>query len=189
MSGDAFTKRRQAFEEEFFSKENQKLKDKLRAELDKKHTRDELAALTGVEDSLVLDALMALNVDKGTFSAFALLPLIEVAWADGKVDDKERAGLLAAAADQGIKEGSVAYKMLQEILLRPPREDALKAWYTWVGTMSSQLSTSERRQVREAMVKRVRAIAEASGGILGLGSKISPMEQRVIDSIEKVFAD
>ena len=92
MSDDAFMKRRQAFEEEFFNKENQKLKDKLRAELEKKHTRDELVALTGVEDTQVLDALMALNVDKGTFAAFALLPLIEVAWADGKVDDKERAG-------------------------------------------------------------------------------------------------
>jgi len=189
MSDDAFQKRRQAFEEEFFNKENQKLKDKLRAELNKQHTREELAELTGVEDTLVLDALMALNVDKGTFAAFALLPLIEVAWADGKVDDKERAGLLAAAVDQGIKEGSVAHTMLQEILVRPPREDALKAWYTWVGTMSRKLSVSERRQVREALVTRARAIAEASGGILGLGNKISQKEQRVIDAIEKAFAD
>ena len=50
MSGDAFMKRRQAFEEEFFNKENQKLDDKLRAELNKKHTREELEELTGIQD-------------------------------------------------------------------------------------------------------------------------------------------
>jgi uncharacterized tellurite resistance protein B-like protein len=189
MSGDAFEKRRQAFEEEFFNKENQKLKDKLRAELDKQHTREELVELTGVQDPRVLDALMALNVDKGTFAAFALLPLLEVAWADGTVDDKERAALLAAAADQGITPGSVAHTMLQEVLIRAPREDALKAWYAWVGTMSRKLSAAERREVRESLVKRARAIAGASGGFLGLGDKISPKEQRVIDAIEKAFSD
>lgn len=189
MSGDAFTKRRQAFEEEFFNKENQKLKDKLRAELNKQHTREELVELTGVQDPRVLDALVALNVDKGTFAAFALLPLLEVAWADGAVDDKERAALLAAAADQGITPGSVAHTMLQEILVRPPRADALKAWYAWVETMSRKLSTAERREVRESLVKRARAIAETSGGFLGLGNKISANEQRVLDSIAKAFSD
>ena len=38
-------------------------------------------------------------------------------------------------------------------------------------------------------MKRARAIAEASGGFLGLGNKISRNEQRVIDAIEKVFSD
>jgi hypothetical protein len=38
-------------------------------------------------------------------------------------------------------------------------------------------------------MNRARAVAQASGGILGLGSKISSNEQRVLDAIEKAFPD
>ena len=38
-------------------------------------------------------------------------------------------------------------------------------------------------------MKRARAIAEASGGFLGLGNKISTNEQRVLDAIAKAFSD
>ena len=38
-------------------------------------------------------------------------------------------------------------------------------------------------------MKRGRAVAEASGGFLGMGRKVSPNEQRVLDAIAKAFAD
>ena len=116
MSGDAFSKRRQAFEEEFFNKYNQKLVDKLRVTLEKQHTREELEQLTGIHDPAVLDTLMALHVDKSTFAAFGLYPLVEVAWADGKVDEKERQAFIAAAAEHGITPGSFAHTALEEFM-------------------------------------------------------------------------
>ena len=105
MSGDAFDKRRQALEEEFFKKHNQKLADKLRQELDRKQTREELIQLTGIRDPGVLDTLIGLNVDKSTFAAFGLYPLVEVAWADGQVDEKERAAFIRAAGEQSLVVG------------------------------------------------------------------------------------
>ncbi len=189
MSGDAFIKRRQAFEEEFFNKYNQKLIDKLRVTLEKQHTREELEQLTGIHDPAVLETLMTLHVDKSTFAAFGLYPLVEVAWADGKVDDKERAAFIAAAAEHGITPGSFAHTALEAFLRNSPREDARKAWYAWAETLNLKLDAGERRKVREGLVKRARAIAEASGGFLGLGNKISTSEQRVLDAIERAFAD
>jgi uncharacterized tellurite resistance protein B-like protein len=189
MSGDAFSKRRQAFEEEFFNKYNQKLVDKLRITLEKQHTREELEQLTGIHDPAVLDTLMALHVDKSTFAAFGLYPLVEVAWADGKVDEKERQAFIAAAAEHGITPGSYADTALQEFIQHTPREDARKAWYAWAATLNKTLDASERKKVREGLVMRARAVAEASGGFLGLGNKISKNEQRVLDAIAKAFSD
>jgi uncharacterized tellurite resistance protein B-like protein len=189
MSGDAFQKRRQAFEEEFFNKYNQKLVDKLRVMFEKERTREELEQITGIHDTAVLDTLIALHVEKSTFAAFALYPLVEVAWADGKVDEKERQAFIAAAAEHGITPGSFAHSALEELIRHTPREDARKAWFAWAEALNRSLDAAERQKVREGLLKRARAIAEASGGLLGFGSKISPNEQRVLDAIAKAFAD
>jgi uncharacterized tellurite resistance protein B-like protein len=189
MSIEALEKRGKALEEEFFKKQNQKLVDKLRATLEQKQTREELEQLTGIHDAAVLDTLIAMNLDKSTFAAFGLYPLVEVAWADGQVDEKERAAFIAAAAEHGITPGSFAHSTLEEFIKSTPREDARKAWYAWAAELNGKLDAGERRKVREGLLKRARAVAEASGGFLGLGNKISASEQRVLDAIANAFPD
>jgi hypothetical protein len=41
-------------------------------------------------------------------------PLVEVAWADGKLDRSERDAILAAAVAEGIAKGSPAYEILDD---------------------------------------------------------------------------
>ena len=41
--------------------------------------------------------------------------------------------------------------------------------------------------MREKILGRARAVAEAAGGILGFGSKISPEEEVVLAELEKAF--
>jgi uncharacterized tellurite resistance protein B-like protein len=189
MSDEPLDKRRKAFEEEFFQKHNRKLAEKLRATLEQKQTREELAKITGIQDAEVLDTLMAMNVAKDTFAAFVLYPLVEIAWADGSVDEKERKAFLAAAAEHGIEPGSPAHAALEEFVKETPRTDARKAWYAWAAELNRTLDGSERRKVRDGLVKRARAVAEASGGFLGVTSKISANEQKVLDAIERAFPD
>ena len=43
--------------------------------------------------------------------------------------------------------------------------------------------------MQERMVGMARDVAEASGGFLGLGSKISEEEQAVLDDIERTLTD
>ena len=189
MSSDSFKQRERSFEEEFFAKQERKLVDKLRETLDKQQTREELEQLTGIKDSGVLDTLMAMNVAKDTFAAFALYPLVEIAWADGSVDEKERKAFLAAAAEHGLLPHMPAHAALEGFLKTKPSEDARKAWYAWATELNRTLDAGERRKVREGLIQRARAVAEASGGILGLGNKVSSNEQRVLDAIEKAFPD
>jgi uncharacterized tellurite resistance protein B-like protein len=189
MSSEAFEKRRRAFEEEFFNKQNQKLVDKLRENLQKKQTREELQQISGIQDAGVLDTLMAMHLAKDTFAAFALYPLVEVAWADGSVDDKERKAFLMAVAEHGLAPGSPAHAALEEFVKTKPNEDTRKAWYTWAAELNRTLDAAERRKVREGLIQRARAVAEASGGFLGLGNKISANEQRILDAITRAFPD
>jgi uncharacterized tellurite resistance protein B-like protein len=189
MSSDPFKQREKSFEEEFFRKQERKLVDKLRETLQKKQTREELAEITGIQDPAVLDTLTAMNLAKDTFAAFALYPLVEIAWADGEVDEKERKAFLAAAAEHGLAPGMTAHAALEGFLKTKPSEDARKAWYAWAAELNVKLDAGERRKLREGLSKRARAVAEASGGILGLGNKISSNEQRVLDALEKAFPD
>jgi len=189
MSSDVFEKRRQALEDEFFKKREQGLIEKLRKTLETEHPRDTLKQLTGIQDESVIDTLVALNVNRDTLAAFGLYPLVEVAWADGAVDDRERAAFLEAAAEHGLHAGTPGHEALRQFLKETPREDARKAWFAWAAELNERLGAEERKKVREALLARARKVAEATGGILGLGSRVSPAEQRVLDRIEQAFSD
>jgi hypothetical protein len=189
MDRDPFEARRKGLEEEFFAKREARLVDKLRRTLEKEEPRETLKKVTGIQDEGVIDTLVALNVDRDTLAAFALYPLVEVAWADGKVDEAEREAFLQAAAKHGIAADSPGHQALREFLKQTPRDEARKAWFAWARELNARLSADERRTLRDALVERGRMVAEASGGILGLGRRVSAGEQRILDKIAETFSD
>jgi hypothetical protein len=188
MSNDALRKREKALEEEFFARQSQQLRDKLKATFDREATRDELKAATGLSDPQILDRLVALQVRGETMAAFWLYPLVEVAWADGKLDRDERDAILAAAVAAGIEAGSAGYQMLEATIADGPTEARRDVWFAYARDLAARLDPKERRAVREDLVRRARVVAETSGGVLGM-RKISGKEQRVLDRIAEAFAD
>ena len=83
-----------ALEEAFFARENAKLRQQLRDLDDTKRKKEALSAASGIANDAVLEKLAALNISSETVAALALVPLIAIAWADGSIDDKERAAVL-----------------------------------------------------------------------------------------------
>ena len=183
---DALHKRERALEEEFFARKNQKLLDKLKDTFDQEITREKLKAATGLTDPQILDRLIALQVRGETMAAFWLYPLVEVGWADGKLDRRERDAILEAAVAGGIAKGSPGYEMLEATIADGPTEARRKVWFAYARDLAARLDPNERRLVREDLVRRARAVAEASGGILGV-HKVSASEQRVLDRIAEAF--
>src|SRR3990170_4617545 len=100
--------RRRALEEEFFARQNEKLRQQLRAKMESQAHRDDLAKAAGISHPEVLDHLVRLGLDAETVIALGLVPLIDVAWADGKMDDKERLAGLSAAREKGVDDASPA---------------------------------------------------------------------------------
>lgn len=176
--------RRKALEESFFSKENEKLRRALKEKESVKEKERALSEVSGIEDKTVLRHLVALNIGADTLTALTMVPLVQVAWADDDVDEKERAAILEAAEDVGVRKGSPSAGLLKEWLKFKPDREILKAWKEYVEALSATLPAEERNKLRSALLTLSRSVAQASGGVLGFGSKISKAERAVLDELE-----
>lgn len=187
MSKTAFEKRGRAFEEEYFNKENLKLVDKLKALFQRKRNREEIQQETGISDEEVLDNLVELNVSGELLAAFQLLPILEVAWADGEVDEREAKAVLLAAEQHGLLPGSSAYRMLEGGLQVRPRPDARAAWFAYAAELRKALSPAELDSFRKDLLEVCHTVAVISGGLLNIAFTISPNEKVVMEKIEKAL--
>ena len=150
-------------------------------------SKEILGKVSGITNEAILERLVNLNIRPETLAALALVPLIEVVWADGEVDEKERAMVLAYATSQGIALGSIDRELLERWLARQPEASLLNAWQHYVQGLCECLSRSERDVLKEELMRNVRKAAEASGGFLGMG-KISGQERQVLAELESSFS-
>ena len=102
MAGEFLGDRKKALEESFFAKEHARLLERMKAEEKSKATRERIAEISGIDDEAVLAKLADLDIEVDTWAAISLVPLVEVAWADGKIDEKERSAVLSGAEANGI---------------------------------------------------------------------------------------
>ncbi len=188
MDNEFLGDRKKALEDSFFAKQNQKLLEKLRAEQAKREARTGLAQVAGISDPAVLDKLVELGIRPDTWAALSLVPLVEVAWADGKLEPKEREAVLSAAEANGIASGSASFELLESWLRARPGGQLLQAWGEYMVGVCSSLDEGERAALRDQILGRARAVAEAAGGLLGLINRVSPQEETVLAELEKPFA-
>ena len=117
----------------------------------------------------------------------SLLPLCEVAWADGAISSRERDAVLKAAEQHGITSGSPARALLEHWLAPQPELNIMTAWKEYIAAIVSRLPQDRAVQLGEEIMGRARAIAKTSGGILGMGAKVSVSEQFALDELEHAF--
>src|SRR5688500_8036273 len=117
---DAFQERGRALEEEYFRKKDRALIEKMQHAAREDQTRRELSAKTGLQDPELLKELEALGFTPDTVSLLPLVPVIQVAWAEGGVTDAERAAVVKLARARGIAQGSAADHQLSAWLSNRP---------------------------------------------------------------------
>ena len=149
--------------------------------------KEVLGTVSGITNESILERLVNLHVRPETLAALALVPLIEVVWADGEVDERERVMVLAHARSQGIALGSVEHELLERWLAHRPEASLRNAWQHYVQGLCECLSRSERDVLKEELMRDVRKAAEASGGFLGMG-RISDQERQVLSKLESSFS-
>jgi hypothetical protein len=187
MADDFLGDRKKALEESFFAKENAALIERLKAEEWAKVTKAKLSEISGIQDDEVLDKIVDLGIDLGTWAVISLVPLVEIAWADGQVQEKERAAVLSAAEANGILPGSPSYQLLESWLTHRPDGRVMEAWGAYIVELCASLGPAEVASVKEKVIGRARSVASATGGFLGLGPKISPEEEIVLTELGKAF--
>ena len=182
---DAIAERGRELEEAFFRRLNEKTTADLRAREQQAQARDSISKLTGITDTALLDTLLALNLSPATVAAFGLLPLVEVAWADGVVDAKERQAVIDAALKAGLSGDGL--DVLTQWLEHQPSAELFTTWQNYARAVTAKLTESDKQLMKHEMLGRARTVAEASGGVLGLGNKVSSNEAAVLKKIEDSF--
>jgi hypothetical protein len=63
----------------------------------------------------------------------------------------------------------------------------LETWVEYIRELRGQLSEEEHKSLKASLLGRARSVAEASGGYLGLGLKVSKTETAVLKTLEDAF--
>jgi hypothetical protein len=179
--------RGRSLEEEFFRREDARLRENLRLAAQRESAREALVRASGIKNPKVVDKLIELDVQPETVTALSLVPLVEVAWADGSLDATERSAILDRVDEAEFAPGSPARALLEAWLTRKPEDKLLNAWAQMIAGLVEQMTREEAAALKDGLLQRTRAVAGASGGFLGLGSKISSAEAEMIQRLEGAF--
>ena len=128
--------RGRSLEDEFFRREDQRLMERPRELRATEATREALGKASGITKPAILEQLIELGIRAETVAALSIVPLVEVAWADGALDAKERRAVVERA---GVARDSTAGSLLEAWLDRRPDPSLLIAWTHLVQAMSEQL--------------------------------------------------
>ena len=172
--------------EKYFHKQDKNLIEQLIAKFNAIKTREELSRITGIKSKWVLQKLMDLGVQPHMMMVLTLVPLLEVAWADGHISEEERELILKEASKTGIEVGTEAYMLLSSWLETKPENQLFTSWNVYVEGLCNELSANQIVDLKNDVLARAKAVAEASGGILGVG-KVSKSEKLVLEKLEAPF--
>lgn len=173
-------------EEAFFYQQDCRLIEQRKKLQQMKETKDNLAKVSGIKNEALLEKLVELNIRPETLATLFAIPLIEIAWADGELQDKERDLLFKYAGETGMRKKGLDPKVMLEWLKHRPDPSLFEAWAHYVQALWPELSATERQTLKEEVMNDARTIAQAAGGFLGF-SKISNDEQIMLDKLEAAF--
>lgn len=175
-------KRGKALEDEYFHRKEKELIEKLRKKSATEAQLKELSEATGIPDEDVLRTLQELGYTRDTVAVLHLVPLIQVAWADRKVTPPEREMILEASSLHGVAGGSAAYLQLTDWLDNRPSDEFFEQSLRIIGTILQTNPETQGMSGSDVLAHSIR-VAEASGGILGFGNKISDEERAMLQRI------
>lgn len=173
-------------EERYFSKKEFDRREFVRQKIERevKHQREirRIGQTVGESSTEILEQIRKLGFDGETAVVFQLLPLVIVAWADGKVSGKERTVIFKWLEARGIAEGSDAWTMMGTLLEQRPSDHVMEE-----GLRLLALVSSHHEGEAKSIVDLCFALAESHGGFFGLGKKMSEEERALIHHISEVL--
>jgi hypothetical protein len=185
---DILREKERGEEAQYFRRKDQELIQKLRekAHLEELHKR--LGEKLQVEDPDLLQKVVAQGLTQESGPALLLAPLVQIAWAEGKVSPEERDEILKIARQRGIEDGSPAHAQLLEWLAKRPSDELFEVSEMSIKLGLTVLPPTERDARIKEIVSQCRRVAAASGGsglarMLGLAHAVSQQEEIVLAAI------
>lgn len=150
--------------------------------------RSALATLPHLRDDALVDHLVALDIRVDTLLALSLVPLAEVAWADGHIENAEKRAILEAACAAGLEPTSVGGRLLESCLEQRPPAFVRRLWSRYIETVCERLSEAERQHLKQEVLERAQRVAESAGQGMEQGSNVSPEERALLSRLDEAFS-
>lgn len=179
---DTLRDRGRALEEEYFRRRDQELIERLRAKAEAERTQQALGESTGLTDPEILKQLQELGFTPDTIALLPIMPILQIAWAEGGITPRERDLIEKFATARGIEPGSPADAQLMDWLANRPDDRVFEGAGRLIRAMLDAGSPVVHDLSAEQLVEYCEKVASASGGILGLG-RISLDERTLLTSI------
>lgn len=157
-----------------------KLEERARVAAEHQKIADEI----GVPNEEIARRVRELGFDADTVRVLHLMPLVEVAWADGSLSGNERRVILNAAEAHGVEPGSEAAILLAALLEKKPTDQVLD----YILEILRQVLAARNMQPGD-ILEACMDVAQASGGILGFGEKVNDQEREMIEKIAAGFGE
>lgn len=172
-------------DEEYYRQLDIELIEKMRRRAASEEERLLLEEATHVHEHSFIEALEKLGYDHTTVNLLFVVPLLQVAWADGSVSQPERDHIMAIADLRGVKPDTPAYERLLAWLDRPPSEEFFEGSLRAIEAVLSSLPPSEGKTHREALLLCCRDTAAAPCHIFGTFSRVCAVKRKVIEEIAR----
>jgi hypothetical protein len=169
-------------EEDYFRKRDRELIERMRQAAAAEQSRRELEAKTGLQDPEMLRDLQELGFTPDTIALLPIVPILQVAWAEGGVSEAERKLIVQLVRARGIAAGSAADRQLNEWIERRPSADVFSSATRLIRAMLDRQTEAVGDLSADDVIKYSESIASASGGLFGIG-KISAEERATLAQI------
>lgn len=139
-------------------------------------------------DAELRTLLRGLGIDSRTWRIIAVLPLAQVAWADGSVHPAERRRVLQIASEHNVLTGDGRMVLEGWLRFRPSDRyfqqgmSALKAIAERGGLKSCGMSNAE-------LMDCGKAVAEAAGGFFGVLGTVHADERAALDGLRQMLGE
>ena len=180
------TSKARSKEDEYFLRAEAELLEKVRARVAKEAERRALGEYHGVEDEELLKTFEEAGYDRDTVQILHLVPILQVAWVDGEISKGEREEILKIAAARNVVEGTPVHAKLLTWLETPPPPQFFERTMEIISRLLELFPEEKRASLQSDVLSASLAVASASGGFLGFGSKVSTDEKYLL---EKFAAD
>ena len=188
MSSDIWRDRERGFEEQWALVHDAELIEKLRSQARLEEITEALAKKLEVDQPDLLRRVIDLGITLETGPALLLAPLVQIAWAEARVTEQERAAVLRLAVARGLAEDSPAYAQLVVWLDKRPSDALFDTAVEVIQAGFAVLPPAEREARVVVFAKACEQVAEASGGglarLLGMHHGVSAQEHAILDRIK-----
>jgi hypothetical protein len=135
----------------------------------------------------VIDEWQRLGFTKEKLPLLFLLPLVQVAWAEGFLQASEQRVILQIAAERAVTPGHPAYEDLLRWFDERPSDEVFAATMSLIGKVMEMLPTAERVDFKEKLLADCLKVANASPdiGLFGGHNRLRREELNQLRELEE----